>query len=512
MSKILLEMKNITKTFPGVKALDNVNLKVEEGEIHALVGENGAGKSTLMNVLSGIYPYGSYEGDIIYNGEECKFTKIKDSEEKGIIIIHQELALVPYMTIGENMFLGNECGKKSAIDWNETYGRTDELLKQVGLSESSRTLIKDIGVGKQQLVEIAKALAKKAKLLILDEPTASLNESDSKALLDLLLEFKKQGMTSIIISHKLNEISYVADKITVIRDGSTIETLDKQTDNISEDRIIKGMVGRDLTDRFPKRMNPQIGTTSMEIQNWTVYHPLYSERKVVDNVSLHVKKGEVVGISGLMGAGRTELAMSVFGKSYGTNISGKLKIHDEEVNLHSVKDAINKKLAYVTEDRKGNGLILSNPIKINTTLANLKEVSAHKIIDTDKEYQVAVEYKEKFKTKCSTVEQNVGNLSGGNQQKVLLSKWMFADPDILILDEPTRGIDVGAKYEIYCIINNLVAEGKSVIMISSELPEVLGMCDRIYIMNEGRIVGELDAKEANQELIMAHILKSSKGE
>lgn len=512
MAKILLEMKNITKTFPGVKALDNVNLKVEEGEIHALVGENGAGKSTLMNVLSGIYPYGSYEGDIIYNGEICKFTKIKDSEEKGIVIIHQELALIPYMTIGENMFLGNERGKKSAIDWNETYGRADELLKQVGLSESSRILIKDIGVGKQQLVEIAKALAKNAKLLILDEPTASLNESDSKALLDLLLEFKKKGMTSIIISHKLNEISYVADKITVIRDGATIETLDKNTDDISEDRIIKGMVGRDLTDRFPKRVESKIGNVSMEIKDWTVYHPLYAERKVVDNVSLHVKKGEVIGISGLMGAGRTELAMSVFGKSYGSNITGTLKINGEEVVLNHVKDAIDKKLAYVTEDRKGNGLILSNPIKINTTLANLREVSNHKIIDTDKEYQVAVEYKEKLNTKCPTVEQNVGNLSGGNQQKVLLAKWMFANPDILILDEPTRGIDVGAKYEIYCIINSLVAEGKSVIMISSELPEVLGMCDRIYIMNEGRIVGELDGKEANQELIMAHILKSSKGE
>jgi putative multiple sugar transport system ATP-binding protein len=512
VAKILLEMKNITKTFPGVKALDNVNLKVEEGEIHALVGENGAGKSTLMNVLSGIYAYGSYEGDISYNGEICKFTKINDSEEKGIVIIHQELALIPYMTIGENMFLGNERGKKSAIDWNETYKRADELLKQVGLSESSRILIKDIGVGKQQLVEIAKALAKNAKLLILDEPTASLNESDSKALLDLLLEFKKKGMTSIIISHKLNEISYVADKITVIRDGATIETLDKSKDDISEDRIIKGMVGRDLTDRFPKRSEQKIGNISMEIMDWNVYHPLYSERKVVDNVSLHVKKGEVIGISGLMGAGRTELAMSVFGKSYGTNISGTLKINGEEVVLHSVKDAIEKKLAYVTEDRKGNGLILSNPIKINTTLANLKEVSNHKIIDTDKEYQVAVEYKEKLKTKCPTVEQNVGNLSGGNQQKVLLAKWMFAKPDILILDEPTRGIDVGAKYEIYCIINSLVAEGKSVIMISSELPEVLGMCDRIYIMNEGRIVGELEGKEANQELIMAHILKSSKGE
>lgn len=512
MAKILLEMKNITKTFPGVKALDDVNLKVEEGEIHALVGENGAGKSTLMNVLSGVYPYGTYEGDIIYHGEICKFTKIKDSEEKGIVIIHQELALVPYMTIGENMFLGNERGKKVAIDWNETYGKADELLREVGLSDSSRTLIKDIGVGKQQLVEIAKALAKHAKLLILDEPTASLNEKDSKALLDLLLQFKKQGMTSIIISHKLNEISYVADKITVIRDGSTIETLNKATDDISEDRIIKGMVGRELTDRFPKREKKNIGEISMEVIDWNAYHPLYSEHKVVDNVSINVRKGEVVGIAGLMGAGRTELAMSVFGKSYGTNISGKLKLHGQEVRLNNAHDAIAHKLAYVTEDRKGNGLILSNPIVVNTTLANLEAVSSHTIIDKDLEYNIALEYKEKLKTKCPSVEQNVGNLSGGNQQKVLLAKWMFANPDILILDEPTRGIDVGAKYEIYCIINTLVEEGKSVIMISSELPEVLGMCDRIYVMNEGKMVGELDAKEATQELIMSHIVKSGKGE
>ena len=512
MAKILLEMKSITKTFPGVKALDNVNLKVEEGEVHALVGENGAGKSTLMNVLSGIYPYGTYEGDIIYNGEVCKFGKIKDSEEKGIVIIHQELALIPYMTIGENMFLGNERGKKAAIDWSETYGQADKYLRQVGLKESSRTLIKDIGVGKQQLVEIAKALAKHAKLLILDEPTASLNESDSQALLDLMLEFKKQGMTSIIISHKLNEISYVADKITVIRDGSTIETLDKAADDISEDRIIKGMVGRDLTDRFPKRTKKHIGDINLEVKDWTVYHPLYTERKVVDGVSMNVRKGEVVGISGLMGAGRTELAMSIFGKSYGTNISGTLKIAGQEVELKNVRDAIKRKLAYVTEDRKGNGLILSNPIKINTTLANLNSISARGVIDKDKEYQIAVEYKEKLNTKCPTVEQNVGNLSGGNQQKVLLAKWMFADPDVFIMDEPTRGIDVGAKYEIYCIINSLVAEGKSVIMISSELPEVLGMCDRIYVMNEGKMVGELEAEEATQERIMAQILKSSKGE
>jgi putative multiple sugar transport system ATP-binding protein len=505
-------MKSITKTFPGVKALDNVNLQVEEGEIHALVGENGAGKSTLMNVLSGIYPYGTYEGDIIYNGEICKFNRISDSEQKGIVIIHQELALVPYMTIAENMYLGNEKGKRYAINWNETYGEADRYLNTVGLMESSHTLIKDISVGKQQLVEIAKALAKNARLLILDEPTASLNEDDSKALLELLLKFKSEGLTSIIISHKLNEIAYVADKITVIRDGSTIETLDRKKDAITEDRIIKGMVGRELVDRFPKRDDVEIGDKAMEVEHWNACHPLYSDRKVVNDVSFYVRKGEVVGICGLMGAGRTELAMSIFGKSYGVNISGKIRIKGQEVALNSVREAIRHKLAYVTEDRKGNGLILGNPIKINTTLANMQAISRHSIIDKDKEFAVAEDYRDKLKTKCPTVEQNVGNLSGGNQQKVLLSKWMFAEPDILILDEPTRGIDVGAKYEIYCIINRLAAEGKSVIMISSELPEVLGMSDRIYIMNEGRMVGEVSSAEATQEKIMACILKSDKGE
>ena len=506
METILLEMKNITKTFPGVKALDNVNLQVVNGEIHALVGENGAGKSTLMNVLSGVYPYGSYEGDIVYDGEVCKFGAIKDSEEKGIVIIHQELALIPYMTIAENMFLGNERGTKFKIDWNETNKLARKYLDIVGLHESTQTLIKDIGVGKQQLVEIAKALSKNARLLILDEPTSSLNETDSKALLDLLLKLKEErGLTSIIISHKLNEVSYVADKITVIRDGSTIETLTKGVDDFSESRIIKGMVGREISDRFPKR-EPHIGEVSMEIKDWNVYHPLHTDRKVVDDVNIYVRKGEVLGISGLMGAGRTELAMSIFGKSYGENISGKIFINGKEVQLNTVKSAIDHGLAYVTEDRKGNGLILSNPIKINTTIANLDAVSHRTVIDKHKEFNVAVEYKEKLKTKTPSVEQHVGNLSGGNQQKVLLAKWMFANPDILILDEPTRGIDVGAKYEIYCIINQLVAEGKSVILISSELPEVLGMSDRIYVMNEGKIVGELDAKDATQEKIMSHIL------
>jgi putative multiple sugar transport system ATP-binding protein len=507
-------MKNITKTFPGVKALDNVNLQVEEGEIHALCGENGAGKSTLMNVLSGIYAYGTYEGENYYNGELCKFSGIKDSEDKGIVIIHQELALIPYMTIGENMYLGNEKGSKVSINWDETYGEADKYLRTVGLTESSRTLVKDISVGKQQLVEIAKALAKKAKLLILDEPTSSLNESDSRALLDLMLKFKEQGMTMIIISHKLNEIAYVADKITVIRDGATIETLDKLKDDISEARIIKGMVGRELTDRFPKRHDVKIGDISMDVKNWNVFHPMYAGRKVVDNVSINVRKGEVVGIAGLMGAGRTELAMSIFGKSYGTDISGELFINGKEVNLNNVHEAIKQGIAYATEDRKGNGLILSNSIKVNTTMANMEAISSKLlgVIDTDREYQVSVEYKEKLNTKCPTVEQNVGNLSGGNQQKVLLAKWMFADPDILILDEPTRGIDVGAKFEIYCIINNLVAAGKSVIMISSELPEVLGMSDRIYVMNEGKITGELSKEEATQEKIMSHILRAGKEE
>ena len=510
--KTILSVKDIVKTYPGVVAIDHVSFDVREGEVHALIGENGAGKSTLMNVLSGQYPYGSYTGTVTYEGEECKFKNLNDSEAKGIVIIHQELALIPLLSIGENMFLGNEIkNKRGSIDWDKTYSEAEKHMAQVGLHESAQTLIKDIGTGKQQLVEIAKALAKHAKLLILDEPTASLNEDDSQALLDLLLKFKEQGMTSIIISHKLNEISYVADKITVIRDGSTIETLDKKVDDFSEQRIIQGMVGREMTDRFPKRPDVRVGAVSMEVKNWTVYHPLYSERKVVDNVSFKIHKGEVVGISGLMGAGRTELAMSIFGKSYGTKISGQIFMNGKEVKLNTVQEAIDNKLAYVTEDRKGNGLILSKSIKMNTSLANMKGISNGQVIDADKEYAVAEEYRKKLKTKCPSVEQNVGNLSGGNQQKVLLAKWMFAEPDILILDEPTRGIDVGAKYEIYCIINDLVAAGKSVIMISSELPEVLGMSDRIYIMNEGKFVGEVSKEEATSELIMSKIVKSGKG-
>jgi putative multiple sugar transport system ATP-binding protein len=400
-----------------------------------------------------------------------------------------------------------------AIDWNKTRAAAVPLLERVGLKEDPDTPINQLGVGKQQLVEIAKALAKQAKLLILDEPTSSLNEEDSRALLDLMLGFKKQGMTMIIITHKLNEVAYVADKITVIRDGTTIETIENHgPEPVSEERIIKGMVGREMTNRFPPRQGVKIGDIMMEVDHWTVHHPLYPERKVVDDVSINVRKGEVVGIYGLMGAGRTELAMSIFGQSYGVNFSGELKIDGKPVKMKkSVTDAIRHKIAYVTEDRKGNGLILSQSIKVNTSLANLSSLASMGVIDQDREYAVAEEYREKLRTKTPSVEQLVGNLSGGNQQKVLLAKWMFTEPDVLLLDEPTRGIDVGAKYEIYCIINDLAAAGKSVVMISSELPEVLGMSDRIYIMNEGRMVGEMKAKDATQENIMALILQSGRG-
>ncbi|OYD06756.1 multiple monosaccharide ABC transporter ATP-binding protein [Paludifilum halophilum] len=504
MADILLEMKKITKEFPGVKALKDVNLQVKEGEIHALCGENGAGKSTLMKVLSGVYPYGSYTGDILFQGQECQFKDIKQSESLGIVIIHQELALIPELTIGENIFLGNEQSKKGVIDWSQTVIQTKDLLKKVGLEESPDILIKHIGVGKQQLVEIAKALAKEVKLLILDEPTAALNESDSENLLNLLLELKRQGITSIIISHKLNEISKVADSITILRDGQTIETLEPGKDEITEDRIIKGMVGRNLSNRYPQR-DSKIGETIFDIINWNVYHPLQQDRKIIDNVSLHIKKGEVVGIAGLMGAGRTELAMSIFGQSYGQKITGKIKKDGKEVEIKNVSQAIKQGVAYVTEDRKTYGLILIDDIKANITLPNLQQISQRSIINEQEEIITAENYRTKLNIKSSSILQKTENLSGGNQQKVVLSKWMLAQPDILMLDEPTRGIDVGAKYEIYSIINELAQDGKGILVISSELPEILGICDRIYVMSEGKITGELNREEATQETIMEYM-------
>ncbi len=505
MSDVILEMRNITKTFPGVKALDDVSFTVREGEIHALVGENGAGKSTLMKVLSGVYPHGSYSGDIYFKGKECRFHDINQSEAVGLVIIHQELALIPFLSITENLFLGNERAKNGVIDWNESISKTKELLDRVGLHESPNTLITNMGVGKQQLVEIAKALAKKVQLLILDEPTASLNETDSEKLLQLLLQFKEHGISSILISHKLSEVSKVADSITILRDGATIETLDCQKDNITEDRIIRGMVGRDLLHRFPPR-DSEIGATIFEVRDWNVYHPLHEDRKVSNNVNLTVRKGEVVGIAGLMGAGRTELAMSIFGRAYGTRISGTAYKQGKEIDISTIEKAISNGIAYATEDRKAYGLILIQEIKNNITLTNLPAISDGGLVNEPKEMAVTKEYREKLNIKCSSIMQKAINLSGGNQQKVVLSKWLFANPDILILDEPTRGIDVGAKYEIYTIINRLASEGKGIIFISSELPEILGVCDRIYVMREGKLVGEVPASEASQEIIMKYIM------
>ncbi|NYF08851.1 putative multiple sugar transport system ATP-binding protein [Leifsonia sp. AK011] len=500
MTTNILEMRSITKTFPGVKALSDVTLEVARGEIHAICGENGAGKSTLMKVLSGVYPHGTYEGDIVFENEVMAFRDIRDSEAKGIVIIHQELALSPYLSIAENIFLNNEVkGRFGLIDWNKANQEANALLARVGLRENPTTRIMDIGVGKQQLVEIAKALSKRVKLLILDEPTAALNDEDSDHLLDLILHLKEQGITSIIISHKLNEIKKIADSVTVIRDGKTIETIAKT--DVTEERIIKDMVGRDLEHRYPDH-TPHIGDEILRVEDWTAHHPQDVTRVVVDKVNLNVRRGEIVGIAGLMGAGRTEFAMSLFGRSYGTRITGKVFKNGQEINTKTVSEAIRNGLAYATEDRKTYGLNLIEDIKRNISAAALGKLSRLGLVNDNEEFKVANEYRKSMNIKSPTVLAKTGKLSGGNQQKVVLSKWIYSDPDVLILDEPTRGIDVGAKYEIYTIINRLAAEGKGIIVISSELPELLGICDRIYALSEGRITGELPIAEANPESLL----------
>lgn len=499
---LILEMRGITKEFPGVKALDNVNLSVRAGEIHTICGENGAGKSTLMKVLSGVYPFGTYDGDIAFASEVAKFSGIRSSEDAGIVIIHQELALIPELSIVENIFLGNEPQRWGIIDWNKARREALGLLARVGLSEDPDTAIKNLGVGKQQLVEIAKALSKNVKLLILDEPTAALNEEDSQHLLSLILGLKGKGITSIMISHKLNEIEQIADSVTIIRDGKTVETIDATTGELDEDRIIRAMVGRSLDSRFPEH-TPDIGETIFEVQGWTVRHPQIAERLVCKEESFFVRRGEIVGFAGLMGAGRTELARSLFGHSYGQFVSGKTIVNGQEVQMNSVPEAIKAGLGYVTEDRKSLGLNLLDDIKATTVAAALKKISSkYDVVDNRKERVVAKEYVQRMRTKTPSIDEGVAKLSGGNQQKVVLSKWLFTDPDILILDEPTRGIDVGAKYEIYSVIQKLAAAGKAIIVISSELPELLGLSDRIYTIFEGHITGVLDKDQADQESLM----------
>jgi putative multiple sugar transport system ATP-binding protein len=504
MSNVILEMNGIVKEFNGIRALDGVSVSVERGEVHAICGENGAGKSTLMKVLSGVYAHGSFDGTITIDGEPVAYGSINDSERDGVVIIHQELALSPYLSIAENIFLGNEVQRGGVIDWNRTNLQATELLARVGLQENAATRVLELGVGKQQLVEIAKALSKEVRILILDEPTAALNDDDSAHLLGLIDQLRNQGITSIIISHKLKEIRAIADTVTVIRDGQTIESFPVKDSDDIETRIIRAMVGRPLDHQFPPR-TPDIGEEKFRVEDWSVHHPIDVERVVVDRASFHVRAGEIVGFAGLMGAGRTELAMSIFGRSYGTGISGRVYKDGREIQTRTVGEAIRNGIAYVTEDRKRYGLNLIGSITVNVSAAALGKLARLGIIDRNREYAVADEYRKQMNIKTPSVSSVVGNLSGGNQQKVVLSKWIYSGPDVLILDEPTRGIDVGAKYEIYGIINEMAAQGKAVIVISSELPELIGLSDRIYTIAEGKLTGELDRAHATQEELMRYM-------
>ena len=497
--KYILSMKSITKLFPGVKALDEVNINVKRGEIHFIVGENGAGKSTLMNVLSGIYPHGNYDGDIIFDGKTKRFHGIKDSVKDGIIIINQELALFPNLTVFENIFVGHEISKNGVIDWDKTKELAKKYLDMVGIDVDIYQMVSSLGVGKQQLIEIAKALSQDVKLLILDEPTAALNDNDSDNLLKLLVDLKKQGITSIMISHKLKEVEAIADSLTILRDGKTIIRMDKK--DVNEQIIIKNMVGREIDNIFPKRVPYKGGEVVLETVHLNSFDKELN-RYIVSDSNIKLRKGEVVGIAGLMGAGRTELALSIFGNPKNYKISGKVLVSNKSVILDSPKKAIDNGIAYVSEDRKTNGLILEETISQNITIANLKKISRYGILNFFKQNLFAEQYVKDIDIKTPSILQQVKYLSGGNQQKVQVSKWLFSNPEILILDEPTRGIDVGAKYEIYTIINDLVSKGMSILIISSELPEILGMCDRVYVIAEGNQTAEFDIKDATPENIM----------
>jgi putative multiple sugar transport system ATP-binding protein len=504
VSDDILLMSGITKSFPGVTALRDVAFSVRRGEIHAICGENGAGKSTLMKILSGVHPHGSYSGEVIFDGEECRFAGIRDSEARGIVIIHQELALVGQLSIAENLFLGNEKAHRGLIDWNRTNHEAGKHLRRVGLHENPTLAAGELGVGKQQLVEIAKALSKEVKLLILDEPTAALNDDDSAHLLDLLRGLRDDGITCVVISHKLGEVTEIADTITILRDGQSIETLDAS--DVTEERIIAGMVGRDLEHRFPPR-TPSVGDEVLRIEDWTVHSASIPGRVVVDNATLSVRRGEIVGLAGLMGAGRTELAMSVFGRSYGVDISGRVYKDGREIDVRTVRSAIRNGIAYVSEDRKRYGLNLATDVKRNVSAAGLGLLSRRGWVNENEEYSVAERFRNTLRIKTPSVAAAAQTLSGGNQQKVVLAKWMFTEPDVLILDEPTRGVDVGAKYEIYTIVNALAEQGKAVLVISSELPELLGLCDRIYALSAGRITGEVPREEATQERLMEYMTR-----
>jgi D-xylose transport system ATP-binding protein len=495
----LLEMRNIVKEFPGVRALDGVSFTLESGEFHALVGENGAGKSTLMKVLSGVYPDGTFDGDVLIENIERRFKNVRDSELAGIAIIFQELSLVKELTVGENIFLGREPSRFGVIDSAKLYHRAATLLKELHLDIDPRIQVGSLGIGRQQLVEIAKALSQDAKILVLDEPTAALTESEVETLFDILEKLKARGVGLIYISHKLEEVFRMSDRITVLRDGRTVGTHFAR--ELTTEKVIAEMVGREVGNIFPASSH-DLGTAALEVDNLTVYSQDRTDKKIVDDVSFTVRKGEVLGIAGLMGAGRTELMTAVFGAWQG-RYSRAIKVNGNEVSVKSPADGIRNGLGFVTEDRKRFGLILDQTIADNMTLAGLKPISGNFLTDRSRELAAVREPMKSLNIKASSPLTVAGNLSGGNQQKVVLGKWLLTNPRVLFLDEPTRGIDVGAKQEIYLEINKLAKEGLAIFLVSSELPEVLGLSDRILVLCRGKIAAEFSRETATAEKVMA---------
>ena len=494
----LLEMKDIVKEFPGVRALDGVSFTLEKGEFHSLVGENGAGKSTLMKVLSGVYPAGTYEGEILINGEPRHFRNIRDSENAGVAIIFQELSLVKELTVGENIFLGQEPARLGIINWTELYHRASKLLSDLHLDIDPREQVGNLGIGQQQLVEIAKALSKNASILVLDEPTAALTESEVETLFTILRKLKSRDVGMIYISHKLDEVFEMSDRITVLRDGKTVGT--QPASELTKDQVIAKMVGREVGDIFPKSKH-ELGDVALEIKDLTVYSPDVADKKLVDNISFSVRKGEVLGIAGLMGAGRTELLMAIFGAWQG-KYNREIYVEGKSVSITSPLGAIEHKIGFVTEDRKRFGLILPQTILDNMTLAGLRSISGKFLTNRTRETIAANGPMKSLRIKANSPLTVTGTLSGGNQQKVVLGKWLLTGPKILFLDEPTRGIDVGAKQEIYAEINKLAEQGMAIVLVSSELPEVLGLSDRVIVLHEGKKTGEFTRADATPERVM----------
>jgi D-xylose transport system ATP-binding protein len=500
VAEYILQVEDLTKEFPGVVALDRVSLNVKQGEIHSMVGENGAGKSTLMKVLSGVYPYGTYEGRVIIDGEEKHFRNVRESEDSGIAIIYQELLLVKHLSIAENIFLGtNKANRLGVIDWDQVNHQAAEWLNYVGLEAHPMTIVDDLGVGKQQLVEIAKALSKNARILILDEPTAALSDNEVVHLANILQELKQKGVTSIYISHKIQEVLKLSDTVTVIRDGKTIHTA--PTVELNEKRIISMMVGRDFSNRFPERKHQKTDQVVLDVKNWTLARPEAADQFVFKDINFQLHKGEILGIAGLMGAGRTELVNSLFGVYHGT-LTGEIFVIGRKVKIRSPEEAIRSGIGLLTEDRKRFGLNLLGTIKNNISMASTANFSKHGYINENEEIKECEKYVDNLKIKITSLNNLVSNLSGGNQQKVILARWLMVNPTILLVDEPTRGIDVGSKYEIYQLLDALLQNGIGIVMVTSELPEAMAMSDRVLVMREGRIVKEFNHQDLTEEGIM----------